>query len=143
MDNRKFEYDEIKLKLIKKSLEKAADEVKVPVERRKGDDGILNFVNFVCFTLWFVLLMIIVLLSGNKGGIKYQMQFFDGGEMEYMLFAFFLTLICLCVCSVTIVLNFTRNRRRRDRIKKPLIVYEAISFIIGITLIFVISGRSA
>ena len=40
----KSEYDEIKANLIKKSLEKDKTEVCVPVERRKGNDGIITFI---------------------------------------------------------------------------------------------------
>lgn len=143
MKKRQLEYDEIKLNLIKKSLESSAEEVYVPKERRKGDDGILNFINFVCFTLWFILLMVFAVLAKMDGNITYQSRLFlssaGSWSREYLLLALLLTLICFGICTFTILLNFRRNRRRRDRIKKPLIVYEVISFILGLFLILKLS----
>ena len=139
MKKRQTEYDEIKLNLIKKSLEKAAEDVQIPVERRKGDDGILNFINFICFTLWFVILSVFMVLAKLDGELTYQGRLFDRAvgsrSEEYLSLALLLTIICFGICTFAIVLNFTRNRRRRDRIKTPLIIYETVSFIIGVFLI--------
>ena len=43
----KTEYDEIKANLIKKSLDQNEREVIVPPERRKGEDGLLQFINLI------------------------------------------------------------------------------------------------
>ena len=59
----KSEYDEIKANLIKKSLEKDKTELCVPVERRKGNDGLITFINVISFSVWAVLLIIFALIS--------------------------------------------------------------------------------
>ena len=123
MEKCRSEYDDIKLNLIKKSLESNCDEVYVPRERRKGDDGILNFINFVSFTVWVLIIILLVAVIKMKDS---AMQMW---HQSYLSVAVLLTVVCFTICTLTIVLNFMRHRRRSDRIKRSIVIYELITFV--------------
>ena len=138
----KSEYDEVKANLIKKSLEKDKTDVIVPIERRKGKDFRLKFINIMCFIIWTILFIIIAIIE--KAGVSFayiaendllwvNIAFWKANLLNA---AFICTIICIIICSLCIILNFTRLKRRSDRIKKSLIVGELFCFIIGIFLIF-------
>jgi len=135
------EYDEIKLNLIKKSLENKGDEVFVPKERRKGDDGVWQFINFICFTAWAIIFLLFgLIIKAGVSAINIQQKNLlwasvDFWRRDYLVIAFVLTIVCFAICTFTIFLNLRRNRRRTDRIKKSLIIYEMVAFAIGIFLI--------
>lgn len=135
------EYDEIKANLIKKSLEKDSGEIYVPIERRKGKDNIIKFVNTMCFLLWAVLFMVFAIIEKagkNIANIQRENLLWAKAEawnIDSLKIALIITLICIVICTVCIILNFTRHRRRTDKIKKSLITAEIISFLIGIFLI--------
>ena len=137
----KSEYDEIKANLIKKSLEKDKTEVCVPVERRKKSAGILTFINLMSFVIWSVLIIILAIISkAGKSITNIEQNDLLWADIsfwnkELLNMALVMTLISFFICTACIILNFTRHRRRTDRIKKPLIIGEIISFIIGIFLI--------
>ncbi|MBP3285158.1 MAG: hypothetical protein J6M02_06640 [Clostridia bacterium] len=141
MEKRQSEYDEIRLNLLKKSLESNGEEIRIPKERRKGEDGILKFINFVSFTVWGVIFILFAIIT--KAGVsvayirEHQLLWVssDFWFKDYLRIALNLTIVCLVICTFSIILNFTRNRRRNDRIKKSIIVYEIMAFIIGIFLI--------
>jgi len=138
MGQHRTEYDEIKLNLIKKSLESKAEEVYVPKERRKGEDGILKFINLFSFTAWGFLLLLFAIITEARESIsdiqesQVSVEFWNE---EYLQIALIPTVICILVCTITIILNLMRNRRRSDSIKITLIIYEVIAFAMGIFLI--------
>lgn len=137
----KSEYDEIKANLIKKSLEKDKTEVCVPVERRKGHDGIMVFINIISFSVWAILLMIFALISkagqsiGNIERNNLLWADISFWNKEMLNLALIMTFVCFFVCSICIILNLLRHKRRTDRIKKPLIIGELTCFIVGVFLI--------
>jgi len=141
MKQHRSEYDEIKLNLIKKSLESNAEEVYVPKERRKGEDGILQFINLFSFTAWGILLAVFAIITkaGESAANIHENQLLwvsaEFWHKEYLQGALVLTIFCILICTITIILNLMRNRRRSDRIKKSIIIYEIIAFAIGIFLI--------
>lgn len=136
------EYDEIKLNLIKKSLENNGGDVYVPKERRKGEDKVLKFINFVSFTLWICIVVLVSIFAevGNRLLHMSEQQLslvaFEAWFESYVQVVKYLTIFCLVICSFTIILNLTRNKRRTDRIKKSIIIYEIITFIVGVLLIW-------
>jgi len=138
----KSEYDEIKANLIKKSLEKDKTEVCVPIERRKGNDGLITFINVISFSVWGVILIIFALISKAGKNIanieRNNLLWADSSfwNKEMLNLALTITLICFFICSICIILNFLRHKRRTDRIKKPLIIGELTCFIVGVFLIF-------
>jgi len=137
----KSEYDEVKANLIKKSLEKDKTDVYIPIERRKGKDTILKFINFICFLGWIVVVLILAIIekAGNsilyitKNDLLFQPSNF--WNVRLLNKALIATIACFCVCAICIILNFTRHKRRTDRIKRSLIYCQLICFIIGIFLI--------
>ena len=136
------EYDDIKVNLIKKSLEKDKSDVYVPVERRKGNDTRLKFINLMCFLLWSVLFMIMAVIEKAGKSIVNITQNdllwkdLSFWESNLLGLALSITIGCIIVCSICIILNLTRYKRRSDRIRKSLILCEIIFFIIGIFLSF-------
>jgi len=138
----KSEYDEIKANLIKKSLEKDKTDVYIPVERRKGNDFRLNFINFMCFFMWATLFVVIAVLEKASKSIREisQSDFLwlisKFWETDLVEFAFIITIISIIVCFICIILSLTRHRRRSDKIKKSLIMCQIIYSIIGIFLVF-------
>ena len=124
MSRQQFEYDEIKLNLIKKSLESKGNEVNVPIERRRRKDVRLKFVNFISVSMWAMLLILLAIVS--KLEAWYQ---------ESLYIAVILTFLCYTICTFSIILNLTRKRRRRDRVKVSLIIYEIIIIAIGAYLV--------
>lgn len=135
------EYNDIKVNLIKKSLDQKEQEVIVPEERRKGNDGVLQFINLMCIWLWGILLIILAIISKAGKSINYITQnkllwaSSEFWEIDLLKTSLIVTIICIFICTITILLNFTRHRRRTDRIKKSLVICEIIAFIIGIFLI--------
>lgn len=135
------EYDEVKANLIRKSLEKDSGEIYIPVERRKGKDSIIKFINVMCFVLWVVLFMIFAIIEKagkNIANIQRENLLWASAEswnVSSLNIALIGTVLCIIVCTICIILNFTRHRRRTDRIKKSLIIAEITSFLIGIFLI--------
>ncbi len=136
----KTEYDEIKANLIKKSLEKDKTDVYVPLERRKGPDGILNIINLMCFLIWgalFIIISVIVKAGESVAYIKNNDLLWLASNfwnLDLLKIAFFMTVSCIFVCTISIILNFTRNKRRSDRIRKSLIFCEFGCFIVAIFL---------
>lgn len=137
----KFEYDEIKANLIKKSLEKEKSDVYVPLERRKGDDGVLKFVNLICFLCWGAFVIIIGIITKAGRSVAYithhdllwlSLNFW---KVDLLKIALYVTVGCIFICTVCIILNFARHRRRTDRIKRSLIYCELACFIVGTFLI--------
>lgn len=137
----KSEYEELKLNLIKKSLESKKTEVYVPKERRKGEDGVLKFINLMSFLVWgavFIVFAVITKAGRSIAYIKNQELLWVGSDFwksDLLIMALIMTIVCIGICTVTIILNFTRHRRRTDRIKKSVIFCELISFAIGAFLI--------
>ena len=137
----KTEYDEIQVNLIKKSLDKEQKDLYIPVERRKGEDGILKFINLVCFLSWgtiFIIFSIIVKAGRSVAYIKQHDLLWLSSRfwrINLLEIALFVTFGCIIVCMMSIILNFTRHRRKSDRIKRSLIICEIISFIFGAFLI--------
>lgn len=135
------EYNDVKVNLIKKSLEQNDREVIVPIERRKGEDGRLQFINLMCFLLWGVILIIIAIITKAGKNVAYisenKLLWLPSNfwEIDLLKTSLIVTIVCICICTISIILNFTRHRRRTDRIKRSLIICEIISFIIGIFLI--------
>jgi len=138
----KTEYDEIKVNLIKKSLEKNKTEVYVPVERRKGQDSILKFINLMCFFSWGIIFIILSLIEKagksisniiNNDLLWIQKEFWNVNLLEI---AFVITVICSVVCTTCIILNLKRCRRRTDKIKKSLVFCELICFAVATFLIW-------
>lgn len=135
------EYNDIKVSLIKKSLDQKEQEVIVPEERRKGNDGVLQFINLMCIWLWGILLIILSIISKAGKSINHITENkllwapSEFWEIDLLKTSLIVTIICISICTITILLNFTRHRRRTDRIKKSLIICEIIAFIIGIFLI--------
>jgi len=136
----KTESDDIKVNLIKKSLEKNKTDVYVPVERRKGIDGRLNFINLMCILLSGAILSVIALIiKAGKNLVYIQNNNLLWATLEFwnadlLKLAFLVNIVCMIMCMFCIILNFTRRRRRTDKIKKILIVYEVIGFIISVFL---------
>jgi len=135
------EYDEIKVNLIKKSLEKDKTDVYVPIERRKGSDGRLKFINIMCFLVWAVLLIITALVEKAGKSIAHitannlwqlPVEFW---RVDLLNAALYITIGCIFICTLCIILNFTRHKRRTDRIKKSLVICEMICFAITVFLI--------
>ena len=135
------EYDDVKANLIKKSLEKEKKDLYIPVERRKGDDGILNFINLVCFLGWtavFIIFSFIIKAGESIRNISTNDLLWlpkSFWEVNFLNIAFYITIGCAITCAISIILNFTRHRRRTDRIKSSLVWCEVICFIIGAFLI--------
>lgn len=136
----KSEYDEIKVNLIKKSLEKNKTDVFVPVERRKGNDFIISCINLICFLCWEVVVIVIfIIVQAGKNGIYISdnllwmtSRFWN---VDLLNIALILTISCFLVCLICMILNFTRHRRRTDRIRKSLIFCQLICLVIGAVLI--------
>lgn len=137
----KSEFDEIQANLIKKSLDQNEKEVIVPPERRKGDDGILKFINLMSFWLWGALFIILAIITKAGRSVAYinknQLLWLPVGfwKANLLKISLVITIVCICVCTMSIILNFARHRRKTDRIKRSLILCELISFILGIFLI--------
>lgn len=135
------EYDEIRANLIKKSLERSKTDVYVPVERRKKEDGILNFINLVCFLGWGALFIVVSIIVKAGRSVAYinnnELLWLPSNfwRVDLLRVAMYVTIGCICVCTISIVLNFARHKRRTDRIKKSLIFCEIIGFLIGVFLI--------
>lgn len=135
------EYNDIKVNLIKKSLDQKEQEVIVPEERRKGEDGILQFINLMCIWLWGILLIILAIIAKAGKNINYITQnklLWAPSEfwaVDLLKTALIATAICIVFCTITIILSFTRHRRRSDRINRSLVICEILSFIIGLFLI--------
>lgn len=136
----KNEYDEIKANLIKKSLEKDKQDLYIPIERRKGNDARLTFINFMCILLWAAVLVIIAIMEKASRSIRainksdflwITSKFWD---TELITVALVIAVVCIFICTICIMLNSTRHRRRNDRIKRSLILCEIICFIIGFFL---------
>ena len=138
----KTEYDEVKANLIKKSLEKVQTDVYVPVERRKKSDGILKFINFMCFFVWIIFFIIIAVIEKAGTSILniYTYKLLEAPaeywNVELLRVALIMTVVCIFICTISIVLGATRHRRRTDKIKKPLIICEVVCFIIATFLSF-------
>lgn len=136
----KSEFDEIQANLIKKSLDQNEKEVIVPPERRKGDDGILKFINLMSFWLWGALFIILAIITKAGRSVAYinknQLLWLPVGfwKANLLKISLVITIVCICVCTMSIILNFARHRRKTDRIKRSLILCELISFILGIFL---------
>lgn len=136
-----MEYDDIKVNLIKKSLDQKEQEVIVPEERRKGNDGVLQFINLMCIWLWGILVIILATISKAGKSInnitknKLLWASSEFWEIDLLKTSLIITIICIFICTVTILLNLTRYKRHTDRIKISLIICEIIAFIIGIFLI--------
>lgn len=137
----KSEFDEIQANLIKKSLDKNEREVIIPPERRKGDDGILKFINLMSFWLWGALFIVLAIITKAGRSVAYinknqllwlPIEFWRANLLKISLVV---TIVCICVCTMSIILNFARHRRKTDRIKRSLILCELIAFIFGIFLI--------
>lgn len=141
MKKKEMEFDEIKRKLIVKSLENTKEEL-VPKERRKGEDNLLKIVNLLSFLVWGILFVVIAIIDKAGRGlayIKYQDLFWASSSFwrEHLLeTALTVTIICIAVCTISVILNFMRHRRRTDRIKRSIILCELLTFIVGIFLIF-------
>ncbi len=135
------EYDEIRANLIKKSLEKDKTDVYIPKDRRKGEDGILKFINLISFLSWgafFIAISVITKAGRSVAYINENDMFWlpvNFWKKDLLNVALYITFGCIFVCAVSIILNFTRKRRRTDRINKSLIICEIASFIIGMFLI--------
>lgn len=135
------EIDEVQANLIKKSLEQQEKEVIVPPERRKGEDGILKFINLMSFLLWGGLFIVFAAITKAGRSVAYiqknQLLWLsaDFWKVDLLKVSLIVTIVCICVCTMSIILNFTRHRRRSDRINKSLIICEIISFIMGTFLI--------
>lgn len=135
------EIDDIKVNLIKKSLDQNEKEVIIPENRRKGNDGILQFINLMCILIWGALFIIVAIITKAGKSMKYISE--NGllwlpsefWEINLLKVSLIVTIACICICTMTIILNFTRHRRRTDRIKRSLIIGEILAFIIGIFLI--------
>ena len=135
------EYDDVKANLIKKSLEKEKMDLYIPVERRKSNDGILNFINLICFLGWEAVIIIITIIIKAGKSIRnisdndllwLSKSFW---KVDFLKLAFNITVGCSIICAISIILNFTRHRRRTDRIKSSLVWCEIICFVIGAFLI--------
>ncbi len=135
------EFDEIQANLIKKSLDQNEREVIIPPERRKGDDGILKFINLMSFWLWGALFIVLAIITKAGRSVAYinknqllwlPIEFWRANLLKISLVV---TIVCICVCTMSIILNFARHRRKTDRIKRSLILCELIAFIFGIFLI--------
>ena len=137
----KTEYNDVKANLIKKSLEQNDREVFVPVERRKGEDGILQFINLMSFLVWALVIMAIAIISKAGKSIGYitnnGLLWLPGSfwKIDLLKTSLIATIISICICTISIMLNFSRHRRRTDRIRRSLIICELISFIIGVFLV--------
>lgn len=136
----KSEYDDIKVSLIKKSLEKESTDVCVPVERRKKPDNRLNFINLMSFCVWQIIIIIIAVISEARSLIKVNQYANLLSPLEFwrkdLLNVALILTVCSClICMISIILNFTRHKRRTDRIKKSLIICQILSFSIGLFLI--------
>lgn len=135
------EYDDVKLNLIKKSLEKESGEVYIPNERRRGNDGRLKFINLMCFFIWGIVVFIFAIIEKAGNSISYIIsndllwKTSEFWKIDFLKLALIVTICSIVICTICILLNLTRYRRRSDRIKKSLIIAEIISFIIGIFLI--------
>lgn len=138
---RRTEYNDIKVNLIKKSLDQKEQEVVVPEERRKKKDGILQFINLMCIWLWGILLIILAIIAKAGKNINYISKnnlLWASSEfwaIDLLKTALIATIICIVLCTITIILSFSRHRRRTDRISRSLIICEILSFIIGLFLI--------
>lgn len=137
----KTEYDDIKVNLIKKSLEKDKSDVYVPIERRKKQDDRLNFINLMCVFLWGIVVFILAVIAKAGKSISYitynNLLWLDAGfwNIDLLKTALYITMGCILLCTFAIMLNFTRKKRRTDKIKKPLLFCEMVCFIILIFLI--------
>ncbi len=135
------EYDEIRANLIKKSLEKDKTDVYIPKDRRKGEDGILKFINLISFLSWgafFIIISVITKAGRSVAYINANDMFWlpvNFWKKDLLNIALYITFGCIFICAVSIILNFKRKRRRTDRINKSLIICEIASFIIGMFLI--------
>jgi len=136
----KSEYDEVKANLIKKSLEKDKTEVYIPIERRKGKDIRLKFINLMCFLVWTMLFIILAIIEKagrsithiTENDLLWRSSSF--WKVNLLNVALYITIGCMLTCFICILLNFTRYKRRNDRIKKSLIIVEVLCFIIAIFL---------
>lgn len=137
----KTEYDDIKANLIKKSLEQNAGEVVIPPERRKSEDKVLHFINYMSVLLWLGLVGTFILIIKSGGNItnivENNLLFMDLSfwKIKLLKISLIMTAMCVCIGIIGIVLNFSRHKRRSDRIKRSLIIGEILSFCIGIFLV--------
>jgi len=135
------EYDDVRLNLIKKSLEKENTEVYIPNERRHGNDSRLIFINLMCFLIWGIVICILAIIEKAGKSISNIVSndlLWSSSELwqiDLLKLALTVTICSIIICTICILLNLTRYRRRSDKIKKSLIIAEITSFIIGTFLI--------
>lgn len=137
----KTEYNDVKVNLIKKSLERNDREIFVPIERRKKEDGIVQFINLMSFLVWAVVIIAIAIISKAGKNIGYITEngllWLPGNywHIDLLKSSLVATIISISICTICIILNFSRHRRRTDRIRRSLIICELVSFIIGVFLV--------
>ena len=128
-----------------------AEETKQPsdrvwVEKRKGPDPIVKWVNKAGYITWgilFVILSFIGLARGREATFIDKMAHIpvDTAWNNNMLWvSLIITIVLFVLCMVSIVLNIMRSRRKTDKISMSLILCELFSFLVGIFLLFKIYG---
>lgn len=119
---------------------------RVWVEKRKGPDPIVKWVNKAGYITWgilFVILCCIGLARGREATFIDKMANIpvDVAWNSNMLWvSLIITFVLFVLCMVSIVLNIMRSRRKTDTISMSLILCEFFSFLGGMFLLFKIYG---
>ena len=119
---------------------------RVWVEKRKGPDPIVKWVNKAGYITWgilFVILCCIGLARGREATFIDKMANIpvDVAWNNNMLWvSLIITFVLFVLCMVSIVLNIMRSRRKTDTISMSLILCEFFSFLGGMFLLFKIYG---
>jgi predicted membrane channel-forming protein YqfA (hemolysin III family) len=120
-----------------KSLDKNAPEYKIK-ERRKGADIVIKTINFIGYSIWAIIVIIIAIIE-RAGTTPYILKNLSKANAQYwdehlLNIALGFTVVLFIVCAACVVISLKRIRRRTDKIKTSLFIGELITFVIGIFL---------
>lgn len=119
---------------------------KVWVEKRKGPDPIVKWVNKAGYITWgilFVIMCFIGLARGREANFIDKMANIPVDTVwnsNMLWISLIITVVLFVLCMVSIVLNVMRSRRKTDKISMSLILCEFFSFLGGVFLLFKIYG---
>lgn len=119
------------------SLDKNAPEYKIK-ERRKGKDIIIKIINFIGYSIWAVIVIIIAMIE-TAGTTPYILKNLSRANIQpwdkgLLNIALGFTVVLFGICVSCVIISLKRTRRRTDKIKISLFIGELITFLIGIFL---------
>jgi hypothetical protein len=108
---------------------------KIVMDRRKGPDFWVKWVNWIGIFVWIIVIAIITITDIAKPQVN---NFFERAlnvqmrtywNINLMQYAFYLLLFLFTLCIFTIVINIIRHRRKTDRFNPIVITFAVLSFL--------------